>query len=500
MTSSSARDLRARLGHPVIDADGHTVEFLPALLPYFRKAGVADQAEQLYSRVLDSGAGLWSALTPDERARRRTVRPSWWAVPARNTRDFATATMPPLLHERMDELGLDFSVVYPSLGLVLLDVADTKLRRACCRALNQFHADAFQGLEDRLAPVAIIPMMTPEEAIEELEYAVLELGFKTALISSFVRRPIEAVADQGPAVRSHATWTDSYGIDSPFDYDPFWAKCIELGISPAAHSGAFGWDSHHSISSYMFNHIGLFATPSETLCRSLFLGGVTRRFPDLRLALLEGGVSWACRLLNDLLGHWEKRNPEAIQSYNPKHFDRELFGRLLGEYGQSFAQRGDGPDIQELGFGVPSGQAEPDDEFAACGIERPEDIPALFNRSFFFGCEADDPLVHHAFDPKGLPFGQPLHPLFGSDIGHWDVPDMRDVLAEAFELVEEDRLDREQFRAFTCDNVIRFYTDTNPDFFAGTVVAETARTWLAEQKQSAPGPDTTDRSDRPTRR
>ena len=40
--SPSAAELRANLGHPVIDADGHTVEFLPALLPYFQKAGVAD--------------------------------------------------------------------------------------------------------------------------------------------------------------------------------------------------------------------------------------------------------------------------------------------------------------------------------------------------------------------------------------------------------------------------------------------------------------------------
>ena len=110
---TDAASLRADLGHPVIDADGHTVEFLPALLPYFKKAGVADHVEQFYSRILDSGAGLWSALSPEERAAHRTVRPSWWAVPARNTRDFATATMPSLLYERMDELGLDFGVIYP---------------------------------------------------------------------------------------------------------------------------------------------------------------------------------------------------------------------------------------------------------------------------------------------------------------------------------------------------------------------------------------------------
>jgi predicted TIM-barrel fold metal-dependent hydrolase len=482
---ASASDLRAQLGHPIIDADGHTVEFLPALLPYCQNAGVADLVETFYARVLDSGAGLWSSLSSEERDRRRTPRPSWWAVPSRNTRDFATATLPSLLHERMDEFGLDFSVIYPSLGLVLLDIADTELRRACCRAVNQYHADAFDGLEDRLAPVALIPMMTPEEAVEELEYAVQELGFKAALISSFVRRPVEAVSEFGPAVQHHASWADAYGVDSPYDYDPFWARCIELGISPAAHSGAVGWDGRRSTSNYMFNHIGFFAAPSEALCRSLFLGGVTRRFPELRLALLEGGVSWACRLLNDLLGHWEKRNTEAIQTYNPAHFDRELFSELLEQHRGNLPQSSDGPDIQELAFGTPSGAAAPDDEFAACQINSPEDIAGLFAPNFSFGCEADDPLVHHGFDRKGLPNGVRLNALFGSDIGHWDVPDMRDVLHEAFELVEEGRLDDAEFRAFTFENVARFYTDTNPNFFKGTAVEADVDALLSEDAEAS---------------
>lgn len=480
--STTARELRTRLDHPVIDADGHTVEFLPALMPYFQKAGVANAAEDFYSRVLDSGAGFWSALSPEERAARRTVRPPWWAVPARNTRDFATATLPSLMYERMDEFGLDFSVIYPSLGLVLLDIADTQLRRACCRALNQFHADAFDTLQDRLTPVAIIPMMTPDEAIEELDYAVLELGYKAVLISSFVRRPIEALSEaarRDPAVAYHASWSDAYGLDSPYDYDPFWARCLELGISPAAHSGAVGWDGHRSISNYVFNHLGFFATPSETLCRSLFLGGVTKRFPDLRIALLEGGVSWATRLLNDLLGHWEKRNHEAIRHYDPAQFDRALFSELLAQHGGRYNERGTGPDIQELAFGAPSGQAEPDDEFAACGIEHAEDIVTRFTPNFFFGCEADDPLVHHAFDSTSLPFGVTLSPLFGSDIGHWDVREMSEVLHEAFELVEYERLDRAQFRAFTFENAARFYTDTNPEFFRGTKVADDVDRLLA---------------------
>ena len=471
MTTGSVRAIRDRLDHPILDADGHTVEYLPALIPYFQKAGVADDLKRFFERIFDPGTGMWSALSPAERTRRRAVRPSWWAVPARNTLDFATASMPSLMAERMEELGLDFSVIYPSMGLPILDIPDDRLRSKCCRALNQFHAEVFQGTERRLAPVAVIPMKTPEEAILELEYAVQQLGFKAALIASFVRRPVASVEQLGGDVPMQATWVDSFGLDSLYDYDPFWQRCLDLGISPAAHSGAVGWDGHRSPSNYIFNHLGFFATPAEALCRSLFLGGVTQRFPKLRLALLEGGASWAARLLHDLVGHWEKRNPVAIQHYNPAGFDRQVWSELFERHGAKLAEMASsGPDIQELAFGSNDKSAPTVDEFAACAIETEADIPKRFVPNFFFGCEADDPLVHHAFDTDTLPGGEPLQAIFGSDVGHWDVPDMRDVLHEAYELVEEERLDAKQFRAFTFENAARFYTDTNPRFFEGTAI------------------------------
>ena len=33
-------------------------------------------------------------------------------------------------------------------------------------------------------------------------------------------------------------------------------------------------------------------TPGEAVCKALFMGGVTRRFPALKFAFLEGGVGW----------------------------------------------------------------------------------------------------------------------------------------------------------------------------------------------------------------
>ena len=96
-------------------------------------------------------------------------RPPWWGSPARNTRDLATAMFPSLLHERLDDLGIDFSVVYPSIGLIFLHLDDERERRGACRALNRFNAEAFADLADRLCPVAAIPMVTPDEAVDELD-------------------------------------------------------------------------------------------------------------------------------------------------------------------------------------------------------------------------------------------------------------------------------------------------------------------------------------------
>src|SRR5262249_42553243 len=115
------------------------------------------------------------------------------------------------------------------------------------------------------------------------------------------------------------------------------------------------------------------------------------------------------------------------------------------------------------------------DDFAASGIADAAEIVDVFTRSFYFGCESDDPLSALAFDGGLLPGHARLNAGFGSDIGHWDVPDMRGVLPEAWELVEDGHLDADAFRDFTFGNVVRFFTAANPEFFAGTAVADAVR-------------------------
>jgi hypothetical protein len=376
-----------------------------------------------------------------------------------------------LLHERLDEFGLDFTVLYPTLGLFFPHQDDDELRRACCRALNVFHAGLFRPYADRMTPAAVIPMHTPGEAIEELEHAVRTLGFKAVLLPSHVRRPIASVARTAPAAARRAVWLDTFCVDSEHDYDPVWRTCVELGVPPTFHSGGMGWGSRVSVSNYMFNHVGHFAAAAEGIARALFFGGVTRRFPRLQFGFLACGIAWAASLYSDLIGHWAKRNRATIANYDPDNLDRARYLDLLRRYGGAVVE---GKLEQPwIGAGVVDPTREDPaalDEFAACGIERAEDIRDLFVSRFYFGCEADDRLNALAFATKVNPFGARLRAIMSSDIGHWDVPDMTEVLEEAWELVEDGVMTEEDFREFTFVNPARFWTALNPDFFKGTSV------------------------------
>jgi predicted TIM-barrel fold metal-dependent hydrolase len=483
----SAQAIRTRLSHPVIDSDGHWVEPVPLLRDYLAKVGGAKAIEGFRARN-ELVAGVLR-LTPKERRERRLGQEAWWALPTRNTRDRATAMIPQLLYERLNELGLDFTVLYPTLGLMLPLVAEDEMRRAACRAFNMYIAEAFREFSDRIAPAAVIPMHTPCEAIEELEYAVRTLGFKVVMLGSLIPRPIPALVRAGVPVGA-ALWRDVLGLDSEYDYDPVWAKCVELGVAPTFHSNGRGFGLRRSPSNFTYNHIGHFAAAGEAVCKALFMGGVTRRFPTLKLAFLEGGAGWACALYADLIGHWKKRNRRALGEVNPAFLDRRLLYDLFTRYhGRAAADRLSEAKPAASGEKAMSEAWARDpaalDDFAACQIEKPEQIRDLFARNFYFGCEADDPINAWAFNSAVNPYGARLKVLFGSDIGHFDVPDMTEVLVEAHELVDDGIITAQDFRDFVFGYAVEFWAGMNPAFFKGTVVEEQARAWLAAHREPA---------------
>jgi len=463
----TARAIRERVGHPLIDGDGHLVEVREAFVRFVHEHGEGALLDDPFAQALLVPGNEHKLYPPLEERRRLHIRTNArWFTPG-VTVDYAAVTMPGLMYERLEETGFDFSVVFPTYGLHIAHIGDERSRRGLCRLYNEMVAADFAPYRDRLSPVAVLPMDTPEEGVEALEHAA-SLGLKAFLIPSFVWRTIPAFADAPIEYRSRLRRMDTFGIDSEHDYDPFWRRASDLNAPLACHMSGAGLIDRISPSNYVFS-AGQFAATGEASAKSLFLGGVTHRFPRLRFGLMEGGVAVGVRLYGDLVGRWEKRGPRGIRNLDPRNIDTAELARLAPRYNPRLV----GLPEDRL---VPCLAAEEggNDDFQRTGVAGPEDIRDQFCRSFFWGCEGDDPLVAVAFDARVNPLGATIPAFMGSDIGHWDVPDFEHPLREAYEQVERGLLTEAQFRDFAFTNAVRFYAGDRGDFFAGTAVEAAA--------------------------
>src|SRR5579862_3502853 len=160
---------------------------------------------------------------------------------------------------------------------------------------------------------------------------------------------------------------------------------------------------------------------------------------------------------------------------DPSKLDRKLLRQMVDKYGYEeiaaeLDKRDGWPQKEEdsLTGGVPVL-----DDYAACNITQKKDWIDLFVTPYFFGCEADDRMNAVAFS-KFNPFGAKIQAIYSSDIGHFDVPDMQQVLPEAWELVEDELIGKDDFRDFTFTNAVRLWGTQNPRFFEGTAIAKAA--------------------------
>ena len=459
---SKSSAVRAQLDHPVIDGDGHLLEPVPIFLDYLRQVAGPSVAERFVKKATEHIDRGWYDMTPAERLDRRPTRPTWWGEPA-DTLDRATAMIPRLFYERLDDFGIDFALLYdarplphrqPRRGAAPRHRARPELHeRGDVQAVRRPHrpggggADAYAG----------------GEAIEEATYAVRELGLKVIMIANHVRRPVPAFARAAAEPAGMRHFVDSLAYESAHDYDPFWARCVELKVAVTAHSGSMGWMGRESVNNFTFNHIGHFANASHAFAKALILGGVVHRFPALRFALLEGGVGWACNLVTDLVAHWEKRSGPMEAHVRPSNLDRPMLKELFLRWGGQAYEELDElmgclslvppfKSVEEMTEREYRGEI---DDFAAAHVGSADELRRQLTERFYFGCEADDPTTAWAFDRRGR---HRLRPIFSSDVGHFDVTDMTEVLEEAHELVEHGLITTDDFREFVFGNAARLHT------------------------------------------
>jgi predicted TIM-barrel fold metal-dependent hydrolase len=452
--------IRDAIDYPIIDADAHVIEARFALHDFVKQI---------------AGPDVLKAFEARQARRNKTAqRNGFWASPSGEmTIDRATVMLPGLYYERLAEAGIDFAFIYTSEGLSAQQVREPELRQTLHRALNMLYADMFGPYADRMTASAVIPMHSPEEALDELEFAVTELGLKTVSIPGEWRGPVPEVAAAAPELAAKTMKIHSFTIDSEMDYDPFWRRCVELGVAITGHGGSQSTPRRMSPNNFVYNRLGSFGVGNEHLCRSMFMGGVTRRFPTLNFGFLEGGVGWASALYNDLCEFWEKRNVEYLRNnMDPATLNMDLMVAMFEKYGNDYltAER---IAVRENADNLFSFHWKDDrglDDFQHCQARCEEDIRDLFVPNFYFGCEADDRMNAVAFNPALNHFDVKLKALFSSDIGHWDVPDIRYPVAEAHELVDKGLMSDDDFRSFMFRNVAELHIQMNPGFFKGTVV------------------------------
>jgi len=470
--NSKSAAVKKRLDHPVIDADAHVLECEWAIMDHIRDIG----GPEIAAKFEKTGR---PGYTPKHRS-------MFWAAPSgKYTIDRATCMLPKLYAERLEDAGIDFSIIYTTYGISANQVRDDEMRQVLARSLNTLYAEMFDDVKDRMTPAAIIPTWTPKEAIDELEYAVNTLGLKTFTLAGEVRDAVPEVAAADPALGALTQRITSICMEprDGNDYDPLWQKCMDLRVLPAGHAGSQKSQRRQSPNCYAFNRLGTFSIGNEFFARSLFFSGVLRRFPRLNFAFLEGGVAWASQLYNDLMEIYEKRNIEWIYEHqDPSKLDVELMEEMFERYGHMpYMTAEKWRDCQEL----PQSQkveTRPMNDFEASGVASREDIRDQFVPNFYYGAEADDRMTALAFDTKLNHFGVKLKAVFSSDIGHWDVPDMSGVLHEAWEMVENETINEDDFKEFVFTNTAEMHAQMNPDFFKGTVVEDAVAKVMAEKR------------------
>jgi predicted TIM-barrel fold metal-dependent hydrolase len=188
----------------------------------------------------------------------------------------------------MDLDGIDAAFLYPSIGLYAGAISDADLAAACCRAYNRWIVEYCAPYPDRLFPVAMLPMQSPERAKEELLYARSQLRFR----SGFVRPNQYAGRNLGHP-----------------DYDILWAAAQDLDFPIGIHEGSGGMPSSVAdrFQSPGARHICTHTIEMMLACLSVIWEGVCERYPSLRFAFLESGGGWVPAWLDRMDRHYANK-------------------------------------------------------------------------------------------------------------------------------------------------------------------------------------------------
>lgn len=246
---------------PPIDIDLHpSLPGCMALLPWLD----AHWREVITGRGLDD---LDLALYP--RGAPLTARADW-----RPEKGMPAASVEALRREALEPFGTGIGICNPLFGAPALHNAD--MAAALCRAANDWMAAEWLDKEPRLRAGMLVPVESPELAVEEIErrasdrrfVQVLLFGAAETLYGRRVNWPIFAAAER-------------HGLPI----------AIHTGSANRTAPTANGWPT------YLIEDHVTFAQTFQSQLLSMIAEGVFTKYPNLKVVLLEAGFGWVPNFL-----------------------------------------------------------------------------------------------------------------------------------------------------------------------------------------------------------
>ena len=258
----------------VLSADSHVIE-PPEMWREYVESSMRDRAPHLEHgkdndwycieglKPMDVTV-LSSAGTPSEELK------TWrrWDAPGR----LKGGWVPGIRRKDIEADGVDGEVLYATIGMKMLPLADMDYKRACFRGYNRWLADFCKSDPKRYVGIAVLTTDDIDAAVKDLREAK-SLGLGGALLGM---TPGENITYASP------------------EFDPLWKVAQELHMPLSLHNFT---QNESKVVRSRFEVFASAPVDVQYSISSMIFGDVFERFPELKLVSVENDIGWAANFL-----------------------------------------------------------------------------------------------------------------------------------------------------------------------------------------------------------
>jgi predicted TIM-barrel fold metal-dependent hydrolase len=265
----------------------------------------------------------------------------------------------------MDKLNTAAQVVYPTLFLVY-NTKDRELEVALCRAYNRFLAQACAQSAGRITWVAVLPLQTMKEAIDEIRFAR-----ENGAVGIFFRG-IEG----------------EYTLDNPYLF-PVYEESQKHNLSICVHTGC-GVRAILEMFDITRNHtFGHTRVMPLLAFRDIIANKIPEQFPGLRFGFIEAAAGWVPFLIHII----RRLQKDKFRFANSAEMFREyrLYVACEADEDIPYLAKYTGDDHLLIGSDYPHSDPSREDQFVHA-INVREDVPELLKQKILY----DNPRAFYA--------------------------------------------------------------------------------------------------------